>query len=280
MDTITILYSQTVLLTMNTYVEREPMRILFSNDAFQNTFKNLKEQIKKNRGENIEVNISNEEIETILYDIGFLFNSNEKVCINEHHELFKLMSMPHIEEIIFDQVVSEVLIVHIGKVYAPCLPLDLVSDFVGRDEREVKQAIDVLKRFRLINPSMIMKGTSKSQHAIENASNVINKMDTILSLMDDNDSISVEELQTIIDGNHSSTDEKSNIISMTEEQLHHNIMEGKVNDVKEIAPSNRMTKFDGGTRGTTINKKNDWVREFGKFRTSLLDGMDNIYELN
>lgn len=264
------------------YTKYNPLCLLFKNPIFNEYFKSTKELIDTSNRDEIIVQFEHEELKTVLEDIGFIFEVDNGMCLNQHHELFQLMSMPHIERVIFDEVVLDVFVIHIHKRYLSCIPLEILCHYLDYSEDEIQRALNVLKRFRLIRRSMVIEGQSKQEESIDKANEIITKMDSLMNLIndEDTDTVPVDDLENIIGNINVPYDDDQCVLTMTEAEYMESVHKAATTGVDTVSTKQNISTVEEGSSGTTLKKDNEWVTIFSNLTMSLLDGVESIHHLN
>lgn len=265
------------------YMENDPVRIMFTNERFQDFLKPTVNMVahKGASDKSIDSQISHfaekNGVDELLRRIDFLVGNDGKT-VNRHHELFELLQMPRFYELVTDDVALEVLLIHIRKVYLPCLPIDSLTHLSLFDESEVEEAVEFLKEYRFIRGSMIMEGMAERENVVRDADDVLTRLNSVLDMLDDvdGDMVSVDDVRSVVETESPSSD-SDYVFCMTEDEFESTVRTAMANGIDSVRPAGATT-FDVGEAGTKIKKDNEWVKEFVRLSSTAMQECGWIQE--
>lgn len=257
------------------YIKRDGL-YLFLTD---NHIRDVLESLSKGHDPNM-IQIDSELVD-LFVEMGVFFRDDNQVLeLNQHHELTTIIEAPHIERLIHNDASVAALTVHLTKLYLPCVPMDSLKFFTAYEEDELEEGLDLLRKFRLVRPSMVIEGKHSKESVLEDADELIARVDSLIDLFenDERETIPIDELEAAIGELDSGERNEDIVMAVKESEFRDRVHQASSEGIVDVKTTDNLSTIEAGTTGTRLNESSDLAKAFRRFQTNLLNVSNELQE--
>lgn len=253
---------------------------LLTDETVRTVLKDISHGVNPNRTE------IDDELADLFVDMGFLFRDYDEgleqdvLTVNQHHELATIVQAPHIQRLLYNDAAMAALTVHIRKLYLPCVPVETLVETTGYTEEEIEDGLDVLKSFRLVRPSMVMEGKHSKESVLEDADELIQRVDALVELFDEDEreEIPVAELEAAIGELATGERNEDTVMAVKEDEFRTRVHQAAEEGIEDVTTTDNLSTLEAGTTGTVLNESSELANAFGRLQTTLIRVVQDIHE--